>query len=204
MIIESAAFERAVTREADEPNKPGPDVVFLGRSNVGKSSLINRLLGTKGLARTSSTPGRTQACHFYRINDAWYFIDLPGYGYAKVPKAVQKQWGPMIEGFLRRRSERIVLAILLVDARHPPTRLDRQMAEWLAHYEIPTCIVATKTDKLSGNARERSRRVMREVFPDGDGAGGGPILASAEDGRGTKEIWRHLDAALLRGAEMNE
>ena len=197
MKIESAAFERAVTRPEDEPAKPGRDVVFLGRSNVGKSSLINRLLGTKGLARTSSTPGRTQAVHFYRINDLWYFVDLPGYGYAKVPAAIRKQWGPMVESFLQRRKERLALAVLIVDARHDPTPQDLQMYEWLTHFEIPTRVVATKTDKLSGNAREKSRRAVNAAFAKMEVEGAAPLLTSSEDGRGIKELWKDLDAALL-------
>ena len=204
MKIESTAFERAVTRPEDEPTKQGSDVVFLGRSNVGKSSLINRLLGTKGLARTSSTPGRTQAVHFYRVNDLWYFVDLPGYGYAKVPAAIRKQWGPMVESFLQRRKDLLALAVLIVDARHKPTQQDLQMYEWLTHYEIPIRVVATKTDKLSGNAREKSRKIVTAAFAETtDGSCEPPLLTSAEDGRGIKELWRDLDAALIGRRGMN-
>ena len=161
------------------------------RSNVGKSSLINRLLATRNLARTSSTPGRTQSVNFYRINESFWFVDLPGYGYAKVPVEVRKSWGPMVEGFLDRRRDRIALAILLIDARHEPTALDGQLRDWLFAMGIPFLAVATKADKLSGNGRARMERTLRE------GANAQPVLASAKTGRGVKEIWRHLDRALV-------
>ena len=180
-------------RAEDEPRTPGPYVVFLGRSNVGKSSLINRLLGEKGLVRTSSRPGRTQSVNFYRINDAFHFVDLPGYGYAKVPEAVRRSWGPMIEGFLERRRERIVLAVLIVDARHRPGELDGTMRDWLEIKEIPYLVTATKSDKLSGNGRARA---LRDLKPFGRSDLSAPILVSAETGLGTRELWRHLDQAL--------
>ena len=190
MKVVSARFDRSVFRAEDEPKDPGPDVVFLGRSNVGKSSLINRLLGSRGLARTSSTPGRTQSVNFYRINDAFWFVDLPGYGFAKVPAAVRRTWEGMIGGILQRRRERIVCGVLLVDARHPPTDLDRTMQEWLRDFGLDPVIVVTKADKLSGNGREAARRAAREAL------GGEPILASAVTGLGVKEIWARLDLAL--------
>ena len=120
--------------------------------------MINALLGTSKLARTSSTPGRTQSVNFYRVNESFRLVDLPGYGYAKVPESVRKTWGPMIEGALERRRDRIVLAIHVVDARHEPTRLDQVMQEWLKAREISYLVTATKADKLSGNARARAVR----------------------------------------------
>ncbi len=195
MKVLSSRFERATARPQDEPQAAGRDVVFLGRSNVGKSSLINRLLRSGKLAKTSSTPGKTQTVNFYRINEAFYFIDLPGYGFAKVPKSVQAQWAPMIEGFLERRRERIAIALMLVDSRHKPTRLDRAMKQWLEHYDVPHLIVATKADKLSGNKRTAAARILADEFgpfPE-DGA---PILASSSTGLGIRQIWAHLDRAL--------
>jgi GTP-binding protein len=188
--VVSARFDRSVFRAEDEPKDPGPDILFLGRSNVGKSSLINRLLGTRGLARTSSTPGRTQSVNFYRINEALWFVDLPGYGYAKVPAAVRQTWEAMIEGVLQRRRERIASGVLLVDARHVPTQLDRTMREWLREYGLDPVIAVTKVDKLSGNGREAARRAAAEAL------GGEPILASAVTGQGIREIWARLDLAL--------
>jgi GTP-binding protein len=188
--IVSARFDRSVFRAEDEPKDPGPDVVFLGRSNVGKSSLINRLLGSRGLARTSSTPGRTQSANFYRINDAFWFVDLPGYGFAKVPVAVRRTWEGMVEGILQKRRARIVGGVLLVDARHAPTDLDRTMREWLLAFGLEPVIAVTKADKLSGNGRMAARRAAAEAL------GGEPILASAVTGLGVKEIWARLDLAL--------
>ena len=190
MKIVSARFDRSVFRAEDEPKDPGPDVVFLGRSNVGKSSLINRLLASRGLARTSSTPGRTQSVNFYRVNDALWFVDLPGYGFSKAPAAVRRTWEAMIEGVLRRRRERIASGVLLVDARHAPSELDRTMREWLREFGLDPVIAVTKADKLSGNGRMAARRAVQEAL------GGDPILASAVTGLGIKEIWARLDLAL--------
>ena len=161
---------------------------------MGKSSLINRLLGTKGLARTSSQPGRTQSVNFYRVNDACYFVDLPGYGYAKVPERVRKSWGPMVESFLERRRERIALALVLVDARHAPTGLDRTMRDWLEAKSIRYLVVVTKADKLSGNQRALATRMFNKVF--GGESRTAPVLVSPSSGLGIREIWRHLDQAL--------
>jgi GTP-binding protein len=199
--IVSARLAVTAFRPQDEPRQPGPAAVFLGRSNVGKSSLINRLLGTRGLARTSSQPGKTQSVNFYRVNEAIHFVDLPGYGYARVPEAVRRKWGPLVEGFLGRWADRIALALVLVDARHQPTHLDRAMQGWLDERGIAHLIVATKTDKLSGNARAISRRRIRETMT-AESAVAEPVMASAETGLGIREIWGHLDGALAqaRGA----
>ena len=183
-------------RPEDEPRAAGPDVVFLGRSNVGKSSLINRLLGVKGLARTSSRPGRTQTVNFYRVNESCWFIDLPGYGYAKVPEAVRRSWAPMVESFLERRAERIALALLIIDARHESSELDRVMRDWLEARKLSYVVAATKSDKLSGNQRALAERRLRDEFAGRHGAG--PVLVSATTGTGVREIWRHLDQALER------
>jgi GTP-binding protein len=191
--ITSSRFETASYFLDDAPGKPGPDVVFMGRSNVGKSSLINKLLGTKGLARTSSQPGRTQSVNFYRVNEAFYFVDLPGYGYARVPKEVQRTWGPMIEGVLDRRSGRIALALLVVDARHRPTTRDETMREWLEERNLNYRIIATKTDKLSGNGRARSVKLLKSAF---GGTTRQPLLVSSATGSGMKELWKDLDRAL--------
>lgn len=195
MKIEDARFERAAARPEDEPRAESGDVVFLGRSNVGKSSLINGLLGTKGLARTSSTPGRTQTVNFYRVNRRHFFVDLPGYGYARAPVAVKAQWGPMVEGFLERRREAIALAIVLVDARHPVGDLDRTMLGWLLDREIPALVVGVKADKLSGNGRAKAERELRAALPT-EAGGVPPFLVSAHTGSGIAALWKHLDAAL--------
>ena len=192
MKIQSCRFERSAFKPEDEPKFPGPEVVFLGRSNVGKSSLINRLLGVRGLAKTSSTPGRTQSVNFYRVNDAWYLVDLPGYGYAKVPESVRRAWGPLVEGYLRRRRNRIALALLVVDARRDPGELDLTMRDWLEHEKIDYRMAVTKSDKLSGNARAKARARWARAAGEGREA----LLVSSQDGTGIKELWRHLDERL--------
>ena len=171
--------------------------MFLGRSNVGKSSLINRLLGQKGLARTSALPGRTQSVNFYRINEAWNFVDLPGYGYARVPESVRRKWRPMIEGYLERRARRIALALMVLDARHAPSELDHTMRDWLEARGVGYLVVATKADKLSGNARERSRAELASSI--GGSPVAEPILFSATTGLGLREVWRWVDQALEKG-----
>ncbi len=192
--ITSCRFERAAFGPDDEPGAPGPDVVFVGRSNVGKSSLINRLLGARGLARTSSTPGRTRSVNFYRVNEAVWFVDLPGYGYARVPGEIRRAWGPMVEGVVRRRRERIAMAILVVDARQRATALDRAARDWLLGERVPLGAVATKSDKLSGNGRAEAERALEETL--GRTAWGPPVLVSARTGLGIREVWSRLDRAI--------
>ncbi len=202
MKIDGCRFERATAKAEDEPRPLGGDVVFLGRSNVGKSSLINGLLGVKGLARTSSTPGRTQTVNFYSVNRAHYFVDLPGYGYARAPKSVREQWGPMVESFLERRRTAIALAIVLVDARHEPSDLDRTMLTWLVERDIPRIVVGVKSDKLSGNDRSNAdRRLGRALATADDGVA--PFLVSAVTGFGMKQLWHHVDAALAAHRDSN-
>jgi GTP-binding protein len=148
--ITSATFVKSATSPEHYPRDGRPEIAFMGRSNVGKSSLINSLLGVRGLARTSSTPGRTQLLNFFLINEAFHFVDLPGYGYARVPRDVKKLWGPMIEKYLATRPG-LVLSIVITDSRHEPTELDLLMKEWLEARGKPFIIVATKADKLSSN-----------------------------------------------------
>ncbi len=198
MKITSCRFEGAAYGPRDEPRTRGPSVIFLGRSNVGKSSLINRLLGTKNLARTSSRPGRTQSVNFYRINESFHFVDLPGYGYAEAPERVRGSWGDLVEGFLKRRHDRIALAVLLIDARHGPTELDRVMKEWLETSGMQHVVAATKADKLSGAGRAAAARVLADWLREREGAG---VLVSADTGLGTRELWRHVDRALVRAKQ---
>jgi GTP-binding protein len=150
MKIRSAIFVKGATRPDQYPNDRRPEIAFIGRSNVGKSSLINSLLGVRGLARTSSTPGRTQLINFFLVNDAFYFVDLPGYGYARAPAEVRREWGPMAEKYLAARPN-LVLSIVITDSRHEPTKLDLLMTEWLQARRRPFIIIATKADKLSAN-----------------------------------------------------
>jgi GTP-binding protein len=131
-----------------------PEVAFMGRSNVGKSSLLNALLGRRNLARTGSTPGRTRQVNFYRVNGACLFVDLPGYGFARVSRSMRESWRRLVEAYFRRRAPS--LAILLVDARHPLTEMDRELIEWLQAQQMPFLVAATKSDKLSRNELQRN------------------------------------------------
>jgi GTP-binding protein len=201
--IDDCRFDRAAVTAEDEPAPLRGDVVFLGRSNVGKSSLINRLLGASGLARTSSTPGRTQTVNFYRVNRHHFFIDLPGYGFARAPKQVRARWGPMVEGFLERRKQAIAIAIVLVDARHRPSELDRTMLAWLGEREIPLVVAGVKADKLSANARAVALGELRRALPTEEG-GTPPFLVSSRTGLGLGEVWRHVDAALAAHRGRND
>ena len=162
----------------------------MGRSNVGKSSLINSLLGVRGLARTSSTPGRTQSLNFFLINERFRFVDLPGFGYARVPKAIKSSWGEMVTSYLAKR-EQLVLSIHIVDSRHEPTTLDLQLHEWLEHSAQPRLIVATKSDKLSNNELKESLGRVTRVFSKDR-----VVAFSARTGRGSNEIWQTIESAL--------
>jgi GTP-binding protein len=167
-----------------------PEVAFLGRSNVGKSSLINSLLGRKGLARTSNTPGRTQSINFFLINGQFYFADLPGYGFARVSKSTRADWGKMAEEYLADRDQ-LALCIQLVDARHAPTSLDKQLHEWLVFNKKPYIIAATKADKLSSNNLRKSLKVIEKDLP------GSRIFAySSQNGKGRDELWEAIAGAV--------
>src|SRR5690242_15002256 len=150
MKVTSAEFLKSAFKENDWPSDSPPEIAFLGRSNVGKSSLINSLLGVRRLARTSGTPGRTQSLNFFLINRRFHFVDLPGYGYARVPKSIRSTWGEIVANYLAKRSQ-LVLSIQIVDSRHEPTTLDLQLHDWLEQSAKPRIIVATKSDKLSNN-----------------------------------------------------
>ena len=155
-----------------------PEIAFLGRSNVGKSSLINALTGQKRLAFTSNTPGRTQTINFYRIDGAFYFVDLPGYGYARVPPAIMAEWKNLIESYLQER-ETLKLACLILDARRGWMEKDLDLKRWLEHHGQPYLVVATKTDKLNQAGQERGMRAIRE-----EGVDPLPFLAPKAGERG--------------------
>jgi GTP-binding protein len=168
--ISSARFVKSATQPDDFPRDQRPEIAFCGRSNIGKSSLLNTLTDAHGLARTSSSPGRTQTINFFLINDRIYFVDLPGYGYAKVPKAVKEKWGVMIEGYLRDRDQ-LKLALMLVDSRMRPMESDVMMKKWLDHHAIPNAVVLTKIDKISRNQLNQALRTgaqtlkTKEIIP---------------------------------------
>ncbi|HEY6190685.1 MAG TPA: ribosome biogenesis GTP-binding protein YihA/YsxC [Pyrinomonadaceae bacterium] len=187
MKITSVEFIKSAFAEADWPHDQLPEISFLGRSNVGKSSLINSLVGVRGLARTSNTPGRTQALNFFLINKRFRFVDLPGYGFARVPKNVRATWGEMATNYLAKRLS-LVLSIQIVDTRHEPTTLDLQLNEWLIANAKPRVVVATKSDKLSQNELRKSLERVRRVM-DAERV----IAYSAPTGRGRDEVWRTIE-----------
>jgi GTP-binding protein len=190
MKITSTEFLKSSFQITDWPFGALPEIAFMGRSNVGKSSLINSLLAVRGLARTSSTPGRTQSLNFFLINERFRFVDLPGFGYARVPKAIKSSWGEMVTSYLAKR-EQLVLSIHIVDSRHEPTTLDLQLHEWLEHSARPRLIVATKSDKLSNNELKESLERVKRVFSKDR-----VIAFSAKTGRGGNEVWRAIEGAL--------
>jgi GTP-binding protein len=190
MKIASAEFLKSAFTEADWPHDSLPEIAFLGRSNVGKSSLINSLLGVHGLARTSSTPGRTQAVNFFLINRKFRFVDLPGYGYARAPRAVKQKWSKAADDYLAKR-EQLVLSIHIVDSRHEPTKHDLQLQDWLKHYQRPNLVVATKSDKLSNNELRRNLARLIQAFASSD-----PITYSSTNGRGREELWKAIEKSL--------
>ncbi len=190
MKLTSIEFIKSAFTEADWPRDGRPEVAFLGRSNVGKSSLLNSLLGVRGIARTSRTPGRTQALNYFLLNKRFYFVDLPGYGFARVPKSIRATWGEMASSYLAKRTE-LMLSIQIVDSRHEPTTLDLQLDDWLQHNAKPRIVVATKSDKLSNNElRKNLERVRRTLNADH------VLPYSAVSGRGRDEVWRIIDEAL--------
>src|SRR5215210_3979381 len=196
MKITSAEFIKSAFTAEQWPAGALPEVAFMGRSNVGKSSMINSMLGVKGLARTSSTPGRTQSLNFFLINERFYYVDLPGYGFARVPREVRESWGQLVADYLAKRDS-LVLSIHIVDSRHEPTTLALQLREWLLANGKPFLTVATKSDKLSQNESHknlaRARRVLDAV---GRGAGGELIAYSATTGHGRERVWRAVEEAV--------
>ncbi|HKR23137.1 MAG TPA: ribosome biogenesis GTP-binding protein YihA/YsxC [Pyrinomonadaceae bacterium] len=190
MKVTKAEFLKSAFKEEDWPRDLQPEVAFLGRSNVGKSSLINSLLSVHRLARTSSTPGRTQSLNFFGINDRFKFVDFPGFGYARVPKNIKSTWGEMATDYLAKRRQ-LVLSIHLVDSRHEPTKQDLQLHEWLEQSSKPRLIVATKSDKLSNNELRKNLEHIARVL-DNDSV----MAYSAKSGRGRDELWRAIQSAI--------
>ena len=193
MEVLTTTFVGSFTALKQLPRQGLPEIAFIGRSNVGKSSLINTLLGARRLALISSTPGKTRKINLFKINDRVLFVDLPGYGYAKVSKRERAGWQQMIEGYLLG-SDQLRLLIQLIDARHGPMANDRQMFEWLEYHELPYLPVLTKADKLKKNDLARERRRLENPEDDLFGA----ILCSARTGMGIKKIWSAIDAAINR------
>lgn len=192
MIVKTTQFIKSATRPAHYPEGDLPEIAFAGRSNVGKSSLVNVLVNRKNLVRTSSTPGRTQLINFFQVNDDFMLVDLPGYGYAKVPLAVKKDWRPMMETYLAKRKN-LRGVVLILDIRRVPTEDDLQMLAWLRAYSVAPILVVTKCDKLSKNERARQTAVIAEKL----GVDKGELtFFSALNKEGRDAVWARIDALL--------
>lgn len=194
MKIRDVKFVKGATSWDDLPRDQRPEVAFIGRSNVGKSSLLNMLVGRRNLARTSGTPGKTQEFNFYLVNDRIYFVDLPGFGYARVSKTVRERWGRFIGQYLSER-EPLRLVVHLVDGRHEPTPLDKDIIETMRGGHTPYVIALTKTDKLSGNQRPQSVRRVQKVL-EGYAIEVPIVLTSATDQRGRNELLHWIDSVI--------
>ena len=187
MKIHSAEFLLSASKIKQLPKENLPEIAFAGRSNVGKSTLINSLLNRKKLVKTSATPGKTQLINFFKINDQFYFVDLPGYGYAKVPKGVQRKWQNLVEAYLSER-ETLRNVVLIMDCRHNPTLRDRQLLEWLEYYQRPSLIVASKIDKLKrGQVQKNLHKIKLDLSIESD-----PLGHSSMQFRRREDIWKKL------------
>jgi GTP-binding protein len=197
MKITSAEFVTAAVDPSGYPGGRRPEIAFLGRSNVGKSSLINSLLNRRKLAQTSRTPGKTRTLNFFLVNNGFLFVDLPGYGYARISRTRQAEWGKVIEAYLSQRAL-LCACVLLVDLRHPPSPLDCRMKSWLDHYHRPTVIVGTKADKIGATARKKNLEILRRELPVADAQ---PLIAfSARAGIGKARLWSSLEEHLAGSA----
>jgi GTP-binding protein len=179
-----AEFVASALKPEQFPSDALPEVAFLGRSNVGKSSLINALTGHRRLAFTSNTPGRTQTINFYRVDGKYHFVDLPGYGYARAPEAVTKDWRALIENYLTNRAQ-LELSLIVMDIRRGWMEPDLQLKEWLEFHQRPYRVVATKTDKLNQTELRRGLDQIRKIGPE-------PVPFSALNGRGVRELWQAI------------
>ena len=193
MIIKSTEFIKSAAKPGHYPPADFPEIAFAGRSNVGKSSLINVLVNRKNLVRTSSTPGRTQLINFFAVNEQFSLVDLPGYGYARVPLAVKKEWGPMMETYLSTRPN-LRGVVLIFDIRRTPVAQDRQMIDWLRSYDIPPLLVVTKCDKVSRNEKTRQAAVIADSL----GVERGELtFFSTITREGKDEIWTRIERVLF-------
>ncbi|MEK4178279.1 ribosome biogenesis GTP-binding protein YihA/YsxC [Aeribacillus sp. FSL K6-1121] len=186
MKVTKAEIVISAVKSDQYPSTDIPEIALAGRSNVGKSSFINKMINRKNLARTSSKPGKTQTLNFYLINDQFYFVDVPGYGFAKVSKREREKWGKMIEAYLLKR-EQLKACILIIDIRHAPTSDDVMMYEFLKYHGIPAVIVATKADKIPKGKWQKHLKVVKETLKmeKNDPL----ILFSAETGYGKEDAW---------------
>ncbi len=193
MQVKQSSLAAIGTKFAQYPTDGKPEIAFAGKSNVGKSTLINAMLGRRALARTSSQPGKTRTINFYAVNDMMYVVDLPGYGYAKAPKTEIAKWGVMIEEYLEKR-EALRAIILLIDIRHEPGKNDIMMYDWLKHYGYDIIIAATKSDKLNRSQIPKQLSIIRKTL----NLAPQDILIpfSGEKKTGVTELWEAMDKFL--------
>ncbi len=194
MVIKSVNLETVIGVTSKIPDNPYAEVAFAGKSNVGKSSMINALLNRKSLARTSAQPGKTQTINFYNINDAMYLVDLPGYGYAKASEEVKAKWGRMIENYLHT-SKQLKAVFLLIDIRHDPSANDRMMYEWMVYQGFKPIIIATKLDKIKRSQIQKNVKAIKEGLAVEPGTVIIPFSSETKQGR--DEIWEMIDGLIL-------
>lgn len=193
MIIKKAEFISSFVDLEALPQEGLPEIALVGRSNVGKSSLINKVVNHKGLAKSSSTPGKTRTINYFLINDSWHLVDLPGYGYAKVSQQERNRWKKMIEKYLQKRIQ-LRGVIMLLDIRHEPNQNDQFMKDWLLESQLPLLLVATKADKISRGNRAKHLAVIRQAL--NLDVADTPIVFSAQTGEGVDEIKESILALL--------
>ncbi len=191
MKIEEAKFIISAVSEKQYPKGQQPEIALAGRSNVGKSSFINRMIQRKNLARTSSKPGKTQTLNFYQLNDSFYFVDVPGYGYAQVSKTERAKWGTMMEEYFQQR-EQLRAVILVTDIRHNPTKDDMQMYEYVKFLDLPLIIIGTKLDKIPRSKRERHIKHAKQHYVLDDYTHFIPF--SSETGEGKDQAWGIIES----------
>ena len=184
IIINNTDIATTAVKKGQYPDTGWPEVAFVGKSNVGKSSLINAMLGRKKLARTSGTPGKTRTINFFHVESKLYFADLPGYGYARISRTESEKWGEMVEGYLQGRPQ-LKRIFLLVDIRHEPGENDKMLYNWVTHYNLPFTIIATKSDKLKRSQIAKHVAMIRR----GLGASDAPIPFSSETKDGRDQLW---------------
>lgn len=190
MKVHNVEMIMSAVKPEQYPDEGYPEFALAGRSNVGKSSFINKMIGRKSLARTSSKPGKTQTLNFYKIEEQLFFVDVPGYGYAKVSKTEREAWGQMIEVYLTER-ETLRAVVQIVDVRHPPTADDCIMYDFLVHYDIPAIIIATKLDKIPKGKVNKHLKIIKDKL--GMRKGDPLIPFSSEKGIGMEQAWREIE-----------
>ncbi len=193
MVVKSVNLETVCGITSTLPQNDKIEIAFAGKSNVGKSSLINALMNRKAYARTSSQPGKTQTINFYNINDELYFVDLPGYGYAKVSEAIKEKWGKMIERYLKS-SKQLKIIFLLIDIRHEPSANDRNMYEWIVYNGFEPIIIVTKLDKINRSQKDKQIKLIREGLNAKPGTRIIPFSSVSKQGR--DEIWECIEEVI--------